>query len=156
MCHYWSKKLPILKFSTKKKSMNICPFPFYVYHKVYLAILRCLVYFELRTVILRYQTVFFSSLYALCLYYVDGYICPTVYSTPEWSYSVTNTQTHKHTHKANLKVCSRLFEHSPEYYVDGYICSTVYSTPEWSYSVTHTQCTKYSGESVVQYCTSVQ
>ena len=70
VCHYWSKKLPILKFSTKKKSMNICPFPFYVYHKVYLAILRRLVYFELRTVILRYQTVFFSSLYALCLYLV--------------------------------------------------------------------------------------
>ena len=35
-------------------------------------------------------------------YYVDVYICSTVYSTPEWSYSVTNThtntQTHTHTH----------------------------------------------------------
>ena len=42
-------------------------------------------------------------------YYVDVYICSTVYSTPEWSYSVTNkhthtnTHTHTQTHKANLK-----------------------------------------------------
>ena len=50
--------------------MNICPFPFYVYHKIYLAILRRLVYFELRTVILRCQIFFFSPLYALCLYQV--------------------------------------------------------------------------------------
>jgi hypothetical protein len=36
---------------------------------VYLAILRCLVYFELRTVILRYQIFFLRPLLALCLYF---------------------------------------------------------------------------------------
>ena len=34
---------------------------------------------------------------------MDVYICSTVYSTPEWSYSVTHKHTHTQTHKANLK-----------------------------------------------------
>jgi hypothetical protein len=37
-------------------------------------------------------------------YYVDVYICSTVYSTPEWSYSVTHTQTHKHTNKHTKQI----------------------------------------------------
>ena len=65
-----------------------------------------------RVVILRNTQTHKQRLFELSTeYYVDVYICSTVYSTPEWSYSVTNkhtnthtnTHTNNHTHKANLK-----------------------------------------------------
>ena len=36
---------------------------------------------------------------------MDGYICSTVYSTPEWSYSVTHTQCTKYFGESVVQYC---------------------------------------------------